>query len=447
MAVEQVGRVHGVPGAAQLVGEGDDAGASPSPVPTGAGSSLVTGPGPDGTIGTVPAGDCPPFRAEPFSLHLDAAVLDDLRARIRHARLPEPAPGQPWAQGTDRGWLEALLAYWADGFDWPGAERELNSFAQFRARVGDADLHFVHEKARAGQGIPLILGHGWPSCFAELLPLVPLLTDPAGHGIDGPAFDVVIPSLPGYGFSPRPDVAGGVTYRYVARLWHQLMRGLGYRAYGAGGGDFGAGIATFMALHDPGPLIGLHLTNLELSPYTGAGSRPLSQAEQQYLEQARQWDATERGYTAIQSTKPQTLGYALNDSPAGLAAWVLEKWRSWSDCDGRLESRFTRDFLLTIVTLYWATATITSSMRDYYDNRRWHGEPRLGPADVVRVPTAVAIFPHMLIPEGQPPREWAERLYDIRRWTIMPRGGHFAPAEEPSLVARDITAFYATLDR
>ena len=395
----------------------------------------------------MPAGEVSAVRARPFRVAIDAAVIGDLRERIRHARLPEAAPGEPWAQGTDRDWLEQLLAYWADGFDWRAAERELNSFAHYRARIGQAEVHFVRERARGGGGIPLILGHGWPSCFTELLPLIPLLTDPAGHGIDGPAFDVVIPSLPGYGFSPRPAVAGGVTYRYTAGLWHRLMRGLGYARYGAGGGDFGAGIATFMALDHPGPLIGLHLTNLELTPYTGPGSRPLSVGEQAYLEQSSRWDETERGYTAIQSTKPQTLGYALNDSPAGLAAWILEKWRSWSDCGGNLESRFPRDFLLTLVTLYWVTTTITSSIRDYHDNRRWQGEPRLGPADIVQVPTAVAVFPHMVIPEGEPPREWGERLYEIRRWTVMPTGGHFAPAEEPQLVARDITAFFAALDR
>jgi pimeloyl-ACP methyl ester carboxylesterase len=394
---------------------------------------------------TVPASDASQVHLEPFSVQAEAAVIDALRARLRSTRLPEMAPGPAWAQGTDRNWLEALIEYWANGFDWRAAEQELNAFAHYRARIEEAQVHFVWQRARHGTGIPLILSHGWPSCFAELLPLVPLLTDPGAHGIDGPAFDVVIPSLPGYGFSPRPVVPGGVTYRYVAALWHRLMRGLGYARYGAGGGDFGSGIATFMAMDDPGPVIGLHLTNLELAPWTGPGSRSLSPAEQDYLEQSRRWDENERGYTAIQSTKPQTLGYALHDSPAGLAAWILEKWRSWSDCGGRLESRFSRDFLLTVATLYWVTGTITSSMRDYYDNRRWQGEPRLGPGDIVRVPTAVAVFPHMLIPEGEPPREWAERLYDIRRWTVMPRGGHFAPAEEPELVARDITAFFATL--
>jgi len=394
----------------------------------------------------VPAG-VSRVRIQPFSVAVDAAVIDDLRARIRATRLPEAAPSEPWAQGTDRDWLEELLTYWADRFDWQATERGLNRFAHYRAHIGEDVVHFVHERARHGRGIPLVLGHGWPSCFAELLPLVPLLTDPDGHGIDGPAFHVVVPSLPGYGFSPRPAVAGGVTYRYVASLWHQLMRGLGYARYAAGGGDFGSGIATFMAIDDPGPLIGLHITNLELTPWTGPGSRPLSTAEQAYLEQAARWDQAERGYTAIQSTKPQTLGYALNDSPAGLAAWILEKWRSWSDCRADLAYRFSKDFLLTVVTVYWVTSTITSSMRDYYDNRRWQGEPRLGSDDIVRVPTAVAVFPRTLIPEGEPPREWAERLYDIHRWTVMPRGGHFAPAEEPELLARDIAAFFATLDQ
>ncbi len=384
------------------------------------------------------------MRVEPFSIAVDPAALEDLLARIRRTRLPEPAPGEPWEQGTDREYLSDLLAYWVEEFDWPAQERHLNRFAHFRAEIDGTRVHFVHERAAHGDGVPLLLGHGWPSAFVELLPLVPLLTDPEANGIEGPAFDLVIPSLPGYGFSERPGRR--LVYRDVARLFGRLMGGLGYTRYGAGGGDFGAGVATFMALDEPQPLIGLHLTNLELSPYLGSGSRPLSDAERRYLQQADQWDATERGYTAIQSTKPQTLSYALTDSPAGLAAWILEKWRSWSDSGGEVESRFSRDFLLTILTMYWVTGTIGPSMRDYFDNRRWQGEPRLGPGDRVRVPTAVAVFPHMFVPEGEPPREWAERLYDIRRWTRMSSGGHFAPSEEPELVARDIAEFFATLD-
>jgi len=298
----------------------------------------------------------------------------------------------------------------------------------------------VHERAREGVGIPLILTHGWPSSFLELLPLVPLLTDPKAHGIDGPAFDLVIPSLPGYGFSERPAQA---TYRTVARMWHQLMRGLGYERYGAGGGDFGAGVATYMGLEDPASIIGIHLTTMELRPSTGEGTRPLSEAERAYLVTVQQWDEVERGYSSIQSTKPQTLGYGLNDSPAGLAAWILEKWRAWSDCRGDVETHFPQDFLLTMLTLYWVTESITPSMRDYFDNR-WHGE-HISPGERVPVPVGFANFDRNHVSEGSPPREWVERLYDIRRWTPMPGGGHFAAAEEPERLARDIGAFFAAI--
>jgi pimeloyl-ACP methyl ester carboxylesterase len=382
------------------------------------------------------------MRVEPFAIRVDERVLSDLRARIRNTRWPDPAPGAPWEQGTDLESLRRTLSYWADEFDWRAQERRLNRFAHFRADLDGVRVHFVHERARGGEGIPLILTHGWPSTFAELLPLVPFLTEPEAHGIDGPAFDVVIPSLPGYGFSERP-ARTGVNYRYVAALWHALMRGLGYERYGAGGGDFGAGVATLLALDEPASIVGVHLSNLELPPYTGPGSRPLSEAERAYLEQNRRWSDAERGYSAIQSTKPQTLGYGLNDSPAGLAAWVLEKWRSWTDSGGDPERRLSRDFLLTTTTLFWVTETITPSLRDYFDNR-WYGV-ELGPDDIVRVPTGIAVFANQFVPEGEPPREWAERLYEVRRWTPMPRGGHFAPVEEPELLARDIAAFFGEL--
>ena len=196
-----------------------------------------------------------------------------------------------------------------------------------------------------------------------------------------------------------------------------------------------------MALDEPGPVLGVHLSTMELAPYTGPGAPPLTSAEQAYLAQNNDWAARERGYSLIQSTKPQTVGYGLTDSPAGLAAWIVEKWRSWSDCGGDLDRRFSRDFLLTLLTIYWATGTITSSMRDYHDNR-WH-PVGLRPADRVRVPTGFAVFAHEFEPEGEPPREWAQRLYDVVRWTPMPRGGHFAAAEEPQLLAHDIAAFFA----
>lgn len=378
--------------------------------------------------------------AEPFLINIDDEVLGDLRRRILATRWPSHAPGAPWAQGTDLEYLKSLLAYWADGFDWRAEEQRINRFHQLRADVDGVAIHFVHERAVAGSGIPLVLLHGWPSTFVELLPLVPLLTDPARHDIEGPAFDVVIPSLPGYGFSERPQHAN---YRDVATLMHGVMRGLGYARYGAGGGDFGAGVATIMALDDPASILGVHLSNLELSPHIDDASRPLSEAERVYLAEQEAWDQVERGYSSVQSTKPQTLAYGLNDSPAGLAAWVIEKWRSWTDSDGDLDRRFSREFLLTMLTVYWATGSITTSMRDYYDNR-WEGIA-IGPETFITAPTGIANFAKQFVPEGRPPREFVERLYNVHHWTEMPRGGHFAPAEEPRLLAADISAFFAGL--
>jgi len=383
-----------------------------------------------------------PLRIEPYELDVGDDVLDDLRDRIGRTRWPAESPAEPWKQGTDLTYLRDVLAYWADGFDWRARERELNRFAHFRTEIDDARIHFVHERARNGDGIPLILTHGWPSTFVELLPLVPLLTDPGAHGIDGPAFDVVIPSLPGYGFSERPTRTG-VTTRETAARWHRLMRGLGYQRYGAHGSDFGASVSTYMTLDDPTSMIGLHLNNLDNDPYTGPGSRPLSDAEQAYLARYQWWRDVDRGYGAIQSTRPQTLAYGLNDSPAGLAAWILEKWRGWGDTSGDIESSFDRDSLLTTVTIYWATQTIGPSMRDYVDSR-WYLEP-LGPDDIVTVPTGIAVFANQYVDDESPPREWAERLYNVVRWTPMASGGHFASAEEPDVVARDIAAFFADL--
>jgi pimeloyl-ACP methyl ester carboxylesterase len=381
------------------------------------------------------------FQADPFTISVSDEVIADLRARIRNTRWPEKSPAAPWQQGTDLLYLQDLLAYWADGFSWRAQEDWLNSFHHLRANVDGIGIHFVHERAVSGEGIPLVMTHGWPSCFAEYLPLVPLLTNPAAHGIAGPGYDVVIPSLPGYGFTERPDRTG-VTSRYTADLWHRLMQGLGYCRYGAQGGDFGAAVTTFMALDNPDPMLGIHLSNLDVAPYTGRGSRPLSQSEQAYVAQYERWREDDRGYGAIQSTRPQTLGYGLNDSPAGLAAWLIEKWRAWSDSGGNLDATFSRDFLLTVVTLYWVSQTITSSMRDYADNR-WLAV--LGPGDRITVPTAIAVFANQLVDDGCPPREWAERLYNVRRWSPMRKGGHFAPAEQPELLARDIAAFFGDL--
>ncbi len=364
----------------------------------------------------------------PCDVHVEQSVLEDLRRRLRATRWPEPAPGPAWSQGTDLAYLRALTSYWLDGFDWRAQETRLNAYDHFLADVNGVTVHFVHQ--RTGKP-PLILTHGWPSTFAEMLPLVDRLAD---------QFDVVVPSLPGYAYSSRPAQVG-VDRFYVARLWHELMQGLGYERYGAHGGDFGAGVATCMALTDPARMVGIHLSTPEMSPYVGPGSAPLTPSERAYLDHVGRWDETERGYSAVQSTRPQTLGYGLTDSPVGLAAWLVDKWRAWSDSHGDLDTHIGRDALLTTITLYWVTNSITSSMRDYFDNR-WHTRV-IGLDDRVLTPTAMAVFANEFVPEGEPPRELFERLYDIRRWTVFPRGGHFAASEEPDLLASDIRAHFA----
>ena len=355
---------------------------------------------------------------ERFRIHVADDVLDDLRARLRHTRWPDQIPGIGWNQGTELNWLQHLLSYWAEEFDWRSWEKKLNALDHF---IWEG-IHFVHQRAASGRGVPLILTHGWPSSFLDYVDMLPMLED----------FDVIVPSLPGYGFSTRPPQVG-VNYRYVAERWHQLMSELGYSRYGAGGNDFGAGVTTILALDHPESVIGIHLTTLE-SDLTPAVDTELSDVERSYLAVTRRWDETERGYSAIQSTKPQTVGYGLNDSPAGLAAYVGEKWHSWSDVTP------PDDFLCATLTLYWVTQTITSSMRDYWDNR-WHPVERA----YVAAPTAFAVFAHQTVPEGEPPRSYLERVYNIQRCTVFPRGGHFAPVEEPAAVANDMAGFFHKL--
>ena len=370
------------------------------------------------------------LRAQPYEIHVEEWVLEDLQRRLRATRWPEPAPGPAWGQGTDLEYLRTLVRYWGQEFDWRAQESRLNEYDHFMVEIDGVRVHYVHQCTGKP---PLVLTHGWPSSFTEMLPLVDRL---------GEDFDLVVPSLPGYAFSSRPAQVG-VNGEFVARLWHRLMQGLGYERYGAHGGDFGAGVATYMALTDPSRMVGIHLSTPEVIPYMGPGAAPASPTERAYLNHVSRWDETERGYSAIQSTRPQTLGYGLTDSPAGLAAWLVEKWRAWSDSGGDVDTHIGRDALLTTITLYWVTNSITSSMRDYFDNR-WHLAP-LGPDAHVLSATAMAIFANEFVPEGEPPRELFERLYNIRRWTVFPSGGHFAAAENPDLLAPDIRAHFAAL--
>jgi pimeloyl-ACP methyl ester carboxylesterase len=372
----------------------------------------------------------------PFTVAVPEAELADLRDRLRRTRWPAPAPGPAWSLGADVDYLRGLTAYWADGFDWAAQQRRLNGYRHVTVPIDDVTVHAV--RVGPAGGVPLLLAHGWPSTFAELLPLADLLADPAGHGIAGPAFELVIPSLPGCCWSTRPDRPH--TMADTARLWHRLMTALGHDRYGVHGGDLGSGVGTFLALQQPAAVLGLHLNDLELAPYLGPGSAPLTAAERAYAEHEETWAETEAGYAAIQSTKPQSLAVGLTDSPAGLAAWVAEKWRSWSDSDGDLDARIPRDVLLTALTLLWTTGSVGPGLRDFADNRTAYD---LTGAERVTVPTALTLFDREFVDAGTPPREWAERLYDVVRWEVLLRGGHFPALEEPRALATRIAAFFA----
>ena len=290
--------------------------------------------------------------------------------------------------------------------------------------------------------MPLVITHGWPGSFLEMLEILPRLADPGRHGGDpADAFDVVVPSLPGYGFSDRPAEAGCNTFR-IAALWAALMEGLGYRRFGAQGGDWGASVTTLLGLLHADRTAGIHLNYIPGSyrPWSGPGSAPLTGAEAQFVKDADRWYENEGGYAHLQKTRPQTLAFGLNDSPAGLAAWILEKFRDWSDCGGDLESRFDRDDLLTHVSLYWFTQTIHSSCRLYHESAQRPLHFRQD--ERIAVPCGVARFP---LEAPSPPREWVERVYDVRRWTEMTAGGHFAAMEEPEALARDIREFFRPL--
>ena len=376
-----------------------------------------------------------------FDLPFSQLAVDDLRSRLERTRWCDDAPGDTWEYGFDRGFLEDICAYWGHKFDWKAKVEWLSSFKHFRFDWEGGRIHFVHERGKGPAPMPLILTHGWPGSFVEMMQVIPLLTDPAAHGGDpADAFDVVVPSLPGYGFSDKP-ISRGMNSFGIADLWAKLMQALGYEHFAAQGGDIGAGVSTVLGLRHAAHVIGIHLNYIPGSyrPYL-TDQTELTQAEHSFLAEAARWNDNNGAYAHLQGTRPQTAAFALNDSPAGLAAWMLEKFREWSDCDGDLYRSFTRDELLTNITLYWMTRTIDSSFRLYYENRRapLHFEPNA----FVKPPCAVARFPKEIL---SPPRKWVERGYNVQRWTNMPHGGHFAAAEEPDLLAEDIRTFFRGL--
>jgi microsomal epoxide hydrolase len=376
----------------------------------------------------------------PFSLHVPDEVLADLRARLTRVRWPDEAPGSGWTHGASLAYMKELVAYWLERYDWRAHEARLNRWTQFTVPIGGLDLHFIHEPGVGPNPLPLVLSHGWPGSVVEFERLIPMLTDPARFGGDpADAFTVVAPSLPGYAmsFTPGQPRLGVVE---IADLFASLMTDvLGYRRFAAQGGDWGAFITSCLGAAYPDRLAGIHVNLLAVRRDITPPATP-TEDERRYLDQLAHWLREETGYLQIQGTKPQTLAYGLTDSPAGLAAWIVEKFRTWSDCGGDVERRFSKDVLLTNVMLYWCTGAIGSSFWPYY--ARAHSRWPISEQRPVKVPTAYALFPKEIL---HPPRAWAERVYDIRRWTVMPAGGHFAALEEPELLAADMRAFFRNL--
>jgi microsomal epoxide hydrolase len=381
----------------------------------------------------------------PFRVAVGDDVLTDLQGRLDRVRWPDEPPGSEgtWMYGTDLGYLRQLVAYWREGYDWRAQEEAINEFPQFMARAGDVDVHFLHVEGQGPAPLPLLLCHGWPGSFWEFSRIIPLLTDPARFGGDpADAFTVVAPSLPGYGFSFRPGQRRCNIEAMGAILGELMTSVLGYRRFGVQGGDWGAGVVSRVAEQHPEAVAGLHINLLFTRPGIKPGQEgDATDDERRAQDMLNRWFKEGTGYQWIQGTRPQTLAYALTDSPVGLAGWIVEKFRDWSDCGGDVESRFTKDFLLTNIMIYWVTGAIGSSFWPYYAVR--HGEPALA-ADGRRipVPAAHARFPKEMI---QVPRSWAESVYDIRRWTVMDSGGHFAAAEEPEALAADVRAFFRDL--
>jgi microsomal epoxide hydrolase len=381
---------------------------------------------------------------EPYRIDVPQAELDDLRDRLLRTRWIDPVD-DGWAHGANLQYLRTLTSYWARRFDWREQEAALNKLPQFRAIVDGVGIHFIHVRGVGPRPMPIVLTHGFPDSFVRFLKVVPLLADPAAHGGDpADAFDVVVPSLPGYAFSDPP--AAGTTFG-IGDLWHGLMtRVLGYARFGAHGGDWGSTVTEQIARSHAGSVAGIHLTDV---PFWHAFRKPpdASAAEQAFLERNEAWIRQEGAYALIQGTRPLSLAPGLGDSPAGLAAWMVEKFQRWSDCGGDLESRFSRDEILTNLTIYWVTRTIGSAFQPYVDfttsgAARWLIEGFKQWVGSKAVPAGFALFPKDI---SHPPREWAARFFDVRRWTAMPRGGHFAAMEEPGLLVEDLRAFFRPL--
>ena len=378
---------------------------------------------------------------KPFELNVPEAQIADLRDRLARTRFPDQAPGPAWAYGTDVAWMRELVDHWRTRFDWRAQEVRLNAFPQYKVPLHGIEVHFLHVPGEGPDPLPLLLSHGWPGSVFEFLDLIPRLTDPARFGGDpADAFTVVAPSLPGYGLSFAPgQLRFGV--EAIADCFAALMTEiLGYRRFAAQGGDWGSFITSRLGYAYAARVIGIHLNLMPLRRDPDIVSDPTPE-ERGYLDELAAWLKEETGYQWIQGTRPQTLAFALTDSPAGLAAWIIEKFRAWSDCGGDPESVFTKDHLLANISLYWFTGAIGSSFWPYYARR--HGPWPIPDGETIGVPTGYSEFPREIL---RPPRSLAARTYtDIRRWSVMPRGGHFAAMEQPEALARELREFFRPL--
>lgn len=382
------------------------------------------------------------MQPSPFDLKVPDADIADLRDRLARTRFPDQAPGEPWAYGANVEYLRGLVEYWRNSFDWRAAEARLNALPQYKAALHDIDVHFLHVPGKGPHPYPLLLMHGWPGSVYEFLDLIPRLTDPASFGGDAAdAFTVVAPSLPGYGLSFKPGQKRfGV--EEMADCLADLMTGLGYSRFAVQGGDWGGFTAARLGYAHPDKVLGIHVNLLAVRRDPDMLANPTHE-ERKFLQQLKDWLKEETGYQWIQGTKPQTLSFGLTDSPAGLAAWIIEKFRAWSDCDGDLESVFTRDQLLANISLYWFTGAICSSFFPYYF--RLHRPWPIPDGGTVAVPTGYCEFPFEML---HPPRSLAARTFtDIQRWTVMPSGGHFAAMEQPDALANEVRAFFRPLRR
>jgi epoxide hydrolase len=376
----------------------------------------------------------------PFRVEVPDHVIADLRDRLSRTRYPNQVSGVGWDQGTDIAYLQELIGYWLNTYDWRAHEARLNQLEHFTSTIDGQRIHFVHARSREPDALPLLLSHGWPGSIVEFLDVIGPLTDPLSHGApSGDAFHVIAPSLPGYAFS-GPTTELGWHPRRIGQAYVQLMADLGYQRYGVQGGDWGSIVTANMADLDPAHVAGLHLNFVAVPRPKDEDPSRLSQQEAQAVKAMSEWRRTGAGYQEIQGTKPQSLGYGLEDSPAGLAAWITEKFRAWSDCGGDIERSFTKDQLLTNITVYWVTATATSSSRLYYEMRQ-AGLAAI-PNEYVDVPTGIACYPGEVT---RPPRRWVERRYRVTHWAEPPRGGHFAAMEVPDLFVDDVRAFFRTV--